>query len=361
MKLSGGMREGLAVTRRRDELVDVSLAARAAGQRELSWAEKRFRGRALALLWMAGTCLVVMALLVPDSTLVDEPQVLVVAVVAVGASAVVWTAVGRLPDWAFDVAVACGSAVLALLVSRTGPQISPFAWLFVWQLGFAGTFLPLWRAAVQAVGAAALLAFAIAAYGGDFPVTAFFMAVATFAVVMALAGGHRRSLDAVVLTALDDARRDPLTGLLNRRGFHAVLDREDRRSARDRTPASVVVCDVDHFKAVNDGHGHAVGDAVLRTVASVIQEQTRGLDTAARIGGEEFAVVVAGAAATEAQAVAERMRTAIAEAPLAGVAVTASFGVAARDDTLHLALRRADAALYEAKRRGRNRTVVAGD
>jgi diguanylate cyclase (GGDEF)-like protein len=159
------------------------------------------------------------------------------------------------------------------------------------------------------------------------------------------------------------SRRDALTGLPNRRAFEEDLAREAARAARTGAPLAVVVLDVDRFKAVNDAHGHAAGDAVLRAVAARAGAAVRAGDVLARVGGEEFAILLAGTDLARAVEAAERIRRALAAAPVeaAGRAlrVTASFGCAAlgAGEAPQALVARADARLYEAKRDGRDRVV----
>lgn len=160
------------------------------------------------------------------------------------------------------------------------------------------------------------------------------------------------------------SRRDALTGLPNRRAFDEELERELARAARAGAPLAVVVLDVDRFKAVNDGHGHAAGDVVLREVAARAAAALRRGDLAARIGGEEFALVLPGAGLAGAVELAERVRAAVAATPVeaggAALAVTVSLGCAALAPGEQAAalVARADARLYEAKRAGRDRVVA---
>lgn len=163
----------------------------------------------------------------------------------------------------------------------------------------------------------------------------------------------------------EEAVRDPLTGLHNRRHLDRVLV-ADLAGATAQRPVSVLVLDVDHFKAVNDGYGHATGDRVLQAVARVLTGAARADDTVARLGGEEFVVVLPGAGRREAAERAEVIRRRCAALPQDGPAgtpaVTVSVGVAeAPDDGADPAglLARADEAVYAAKAAGRDRVVVA--
>lgn len=158
------------------------------------------------------------------------------------------------------------------------------------------------------------------------------------------------------------ATRDPMTHCLNRRAFFETYTPQYHRAAVDGSPVGCIMVDVDKFKSINDNHGHAVGDDVLREVASRIRAATRGTDFVCRYGGEEFTVGIVDTDTEGARQLAERIRRAIEAQPIAGLTVTASLGVANRtpdENEPGETLKRADAALYEAKRTGRNRVVVA--
>jgi diguanylate cyclase (GGDEF)-like protein/putative nucleotidyltransferase with HDIG domain len=164
---------------------------------------------------------------------------------------------------------------------------------------------------------------------------------------------------------LEQAIRDPLTGIYNRRFFFEALEKEVRRCERYGSIASVAFFDVDDFKAINDKHGHAAGDDVLRRIGEIVERVIRPVDSFARIGGEEFALLMPETQQLDALLVAERVRTAISRAEiLAGRRVTVSGGVAtcpqdgtAREELEH----RADAALYWAKRHGKDLCAVASE
>jgi diguanylate cyclase (GGDEF)-like protein len=160
--------------------------------------------------------------------------------------------------------------------------------------------------------------------------------------------------------------RDPLTGLYNRRFMEEMLRKELARAVRHDTPLSLIMVDLDHFKQINDTHGHAAGDAVLRAAAKQLARHVRGSDAACRFGGEEFVLILANCSAAQAEQKAGQIREALramvvteAGRPLR---VTASFGVACSQDVgvdAQLLHESADAAVYEAKRRGRDCVVVA--
>jgi diguanylate cyclase (GGDEF)-like protein len=155
---------------------------------------------------------------------------------------------------------------------------------------------------------------------------------------------------------------DHLTGLANRRRFERQLEREVARVERFEHPFTLLMIDIDNFKNLNDNFGHDAGDEAIRRLSKVLCEGTRGIDLAARIGGEEFAVLLVETSKQGGFEVAERLRTAIKslEIPQAGQ-MTASFGVAEcpRDaQTAADILKAADVALYEAKRNGRDQVVA---
>jgi diguanylate cyclase (GGDEF)-like protein/PAS domain S-box-containing protein len=182
--------------------------------------------------------------------------------------------------------------------------------------------------------------------------------LADFAALVALgiAGAEARTQ----LTTL--AETDALTGLANRRAFDECLAAALSAARGAGRPLSLILVDIDHFKRVNDTFGHEAGDGVIRELALRLRGVSRSGDLVARIGGEEFAWVVEGAGRERARAVAARLRAAVAcrVFPLAGrVTISAGVAEAAEGDDDAALRRRADAALYDAKRRGRNRVEVA--
>lgn len=190
----------------------------------------------------------------------------------------------------------------------------------------------------------------------------YFQVPAEFPLVVARARqlvAHRQLVDKLRA----EADRDYLTGLANRRRFRKALGQEVERWRRYRVPCALLLLDIDHLKKINDAHGHSEGDRAIRAVAEAMASHSRDNDTAARLGGEEFALLLAGADRAKAFAAAERLRLSVAAEPLdeAGV-ITVSLGVASCPDhaqterTLYAA---SDRALYRAKHDGRNRTALA--
>lgn len=153
------------------------------------------------------------------------------------------------------------------------------------------------------------------------------------------------------------ALTDRLTGLMNRRGLEGVLQREVARSRRNDLPLSVVLIDVDRFKQVNDAHGHAAGDEVLRQIAAACASHVRASDVVGRWGGEEFLAVLPGARMEGARSSGERLRVAVEGLRVATGCVTISAGVAEIGPAgdVEAAIREADERLYSAKSGGRNR------
>ncbi len=159
---------------------------------------------------------------------------------------------------------------------------------------------------------------------------------------------------------------DALTGLPNRRAFESAAEQAQARSGRSGAALTVGVADIDHFKRINDRHGHAAGDAVLRAVAQAMRDVGRLTDMAARLGGEEFGLLFPGATLEQALRIAERLRRAVAATVVttpegAELAVTISIGLAALPPggSVDAALSDADKALYRAKESGRDRVEAA--
>ena len=164
---------------------------------------------------------------------------------------------------------------------------------------------------------------------------------------------------------IDLAVMDELTGISNRRHFLAQIEQEIGEARRQNTSLALIICDLDHFKPINDAHGHLDGDMVLKRFAEILVEELPPLGLAGRLGGEEFGVLLPEISVSEAMAYAEQARRALENAKhqlsKAVVSITASFGVAMLNDAMHSPselLRSADERLYAAKAAGRNNVVL---
>jgi len=179
------------------------------------------------------------------------------------------------------------------------------------------------------------------------------------------AAGSADYLQALVDALVDLSSRDPLTALANRRSFELALSREIDRVARSGEPALLLVLDIDHFKRVNDSHGHNAGDRVIEAVARALVDCVRPMDLVARIGGEEFAAVIIGLPPSAVARLADRICSVVRDTPIEHrgqtIRTTVSLGVAFRQAGADVdsVLKAADNAVYEAKHHGRDRWAFA--
>ena len=183
------------------------------------------------------------------------------------------------------------------------------------------------------------------------------LALETYAVHAAIALSNAR----LVAQLEREAAEDPLTGLANKRAFELAYAAELSRTARTDEPMALIELDIDHFKEINDSYGHPFGDQVLVSVAAALRSAVRGHDMVARLGGEEFALLLPGATIEDAQLIAERVRALVAQIELPHGILSSSAGVAASGGAgaAEGLFEAADRALYDAKRQGRGRTQLA--
>jgi len=268
----------------------------------------------------------------------------------------------RLPTWVLGALGPIGVAMIAYALETTkgaGDGAVLYMWPVLWQAHFfgrRGTAL-----IVLSVGVAhgiALLAMPAGSANLDRWIDVM-SSVTVVGVVVELLSARSHSL----LQAISaEARVDELTGLLNRRGFDERAGLAMARSHRETTPLGVAAFDLDHFKHVNDEFGHKAGDRVLSRFADCLRAELRPTDVAARVGGEEFVVLLPGADLDETCAFTERVRQTLRseaqEQVLPQVTVSAGATASAAPDDMEDLLKRADVALYAAKARGRNRTVA---
>jgi diguanylate cyclase (GGDEF)-like protein len=191
-----------------------------------------------------------------------------------------------------------------------------------------------------------------------------FLALGAFSLPVLTLGGLLVVHRMVVWLAEEAANRDFLTGVWTRRAFFEIAEREVARANRSKRPLAIIALDLDHFKSVNDRFGHAAGDRTLNWFVDTVGQCLRTSDYFARLGGDEFAIVMVDTDHEGACRAAQRLRTRLnEESQKAPYAVSASAGLAfmQEGDSIGTLLERADAALYEAKKAGRNRTVIGTD
>jgi diguanylate cyclase (GGDEF)-like protein len=296
-----------------------------------------------------------------EGALPGDPKFAVVPVVAVLIIFAVLVFVGpRLPRWGLALLGPLGVTLIAYAVATTpgaGDGAVLYALPVLWTTMFFGRRGAIAILTCVAVGQAIALILmpAASSYPGrwvDVMVSACSIAV----VILAL---ERRN-QMLVTRLAGEARTDALTGLLNRRGFDERASVELAHARRYRGQIAVATFDIDHFKHINDEWGHQTGDQVLAHLALVLARECREIDVAARLGGEEFAVLLPGSDNADAEAFTDRVRRALAasEADLPSIRVSAGVLSSETPETIEQLLRRADSALYEAKRSGRDRTVI---
>ena len=283
---------------------------------------------------------------------------------------------GRWPEATSLALVSLPVVAIALMVSRSGDRIEAYLLGMSLPLYASGCLIIWrWRLTLALVGVTAI-ALAVCSIGADpglaradvasaafYLATAAVLAVAAQAyrehtgwqryVTQAALEAEQRRNEALVAELDQLSREDPLTAVGNRRAWDERLVGEFLRAKRSGRPLSVIVCDVDHFKVINDSHGHAIGDQVLRSGAAVLAGRVRATDFVARLGGDEFGILCP----ETALAAATRLAGELADRARAGtfpadVALRLSFGVAelaAEDTDVAALVKRADKALYEAK------------
>jgi diguanylate cyclase (GGDEF)-like protein/putative nucleotidyltransferase with HDIG domain len=322
---------------------------------------------ARAAFWFAfaGVLIVLLAFLPPQGPEQDDLGLLAVAL---GAGLLATTALvgfDRIPLWAFHAGTVVATALATLAIYSWGDQ-APYGPLpYLWVTIYAFYFFSLPSALVHMAVLGAMFGVELGTRDLDYvPVTDWIATIGTLTVAGLVVAVIRDRLTGLISNLTDAARSDPLTGLFNRRGFEEAFDIELERARRADRSLSVIVGDLDRFKDINDRFGHAAGDAVLRRVGATIRATKRSWDIAARIGGEEFAVLAPDTDEHGAYVLAERLRIEIEQTfdPAGSGQLTASFGIVSfpiHGQTGEVLLQAADQALYAAKRLGRNRAVIS--
>src|SRR5688572_20324241 len=322
--------------------------------------------RTAALLAGAAAVVCIVGVFVPGDAQLDDDVLLAAASAAAVLGALLLIVYERIPAWVFHPIVFLGTAMSTAAAYGWGSQSAygplPFVWVTLLAFYFFSRGAALVHLALMAAGYALALGLEDPA---ENPLDGWVATVVTLLVTGLFVSVVRDRLARLIGRLRDAAHRDPLTALLNRRGFQSVFDTELERARRGDQPLSLIVGDLDRFKRVNDAHGHAAGDRVLRRVADAINDAKRGFDSAARVGGEEFAILAPDCDEHGAYMLAERVRAAVHEAAAEqheDTQLTISFGISTfplHGQSADGLLRTADQALYAAKRLGRNRSVIS--
>ena len=317
--------------------------------------------RTLGFLWLAGGSTVLLSLAAGHAPDTNALGVLVTAVLAVFVGPLLLAVGNRLPTWGVPIFLVCGTTAITSVVYFDG-QGSVYAAFYPWVGAEAFLFLTRRGITLQILYMAIAYGWALQATGTPNRWQHWIVVLGATVALGILVGYLRSRLVALLDRLTGVARTDELTAIPNRRAFGERFEEELARATREGEPLSVLMGDLDGFKLVNDRQGHPEGDRALCRVAAELERWRRATDVAARIGGEEFALLLPATGADAAEQVAERMRLGIREV-FAGdeVPLSISFGVATFP--VHGAdgpevLRAADQALYSAKEKGRDRSIV---
>ena len=319
--------------------------------------------KVLAGLYASGATLAALTVALPHSSDCNELGLLAIVANAYVVAALLYLRAEALPARVLPVALCWGSTLITGVAYFSGESPSPLVFFYLWVFLYASYFFTRRQAGLQIAYVGLAYGALLAARPPESGIPAWWLVgMGTLLVAAIVIMTMRARAELLIAKLYDAARTDPLTQLSNRRGFRELLDLELERARRGGTEMTVLVGDLDHFKEVNDRSGHQVGDAALRRVARVLNERRRQIDFAARVGGEEFALVLPNTTRDDAFVLAERLRCALRE-EFAGdsVPITISFGLSTypeHGETAASLLRAADEALYAAKDSGRNRTVL---
>jgi len=300
---------------------------------------------------------------VPHSSYLDPVGVLAVATIALTLGTIALLLGARIPVWGVHVLSLASSAVVTGSIYFTGVSPSPNVLFYIWNSLFVFYFFKPRQAALHVLFTAVSYAAVLSGIELLFPpVATWLVVVGTVAVAGFFVYSLKTRLQTVIQQLADAARTDPLTELLNRRGFQERFEQELQRARRNRQPLGVMVCDLDRFKQVNDRRGHAAGDLVLRRLAEILTVEKRETDIATRMGGEEFSILMPETDDEGAHLLAERIRHRV-RAGLSdgGPPLTISVGLASfpeHGEDGEALLSAADRALYAAKELGRDRCVL---
>lgn len=321
--------------------------------------------RAALWFWGAGSLIALLALVVPHGDEVDEPGLAGVVVATAAMGVLTLLRFDRLPRWFFHLGTLAASAVATAAIHfwGVGTGYGPLPYLFVTLYAFF--FFERRWALLHMAAIGGLFALELGAEDSvTMPIGSWVATLATLISAGLLLSIVRDRLASLVSNLTDSARKDPLTGLLSRNAFEQALDLELERSRRAEGGVSLIVTDLDDLAAVNRRSGRGAGDDALRRAAAIISDGKRAWDAAARVGGDEFAILAPDTDEHGAYILAERVRSAVEQSFSNGGSgpLTASFGIVScpvHGDTPEALLLAAERALAAAKKLGCNRSVIS--
>jgi diguanylate cyclase (GGDEF)-like protein/putative nucleotidyltransferase with HDIG domain len=325
--------------------------------------EETVRTRAQGGFFVFGGILALVSLLLPHAAAVMTAGLAAIGSFAIVSGVVLLAVPQVMPQKLLTYVLFCGNLLISAGIYFTQSTGSVYALLYVW-VGFqAAYFLSHRHAAAHVAACGVTYAIALDTVPGADRDQRWLLMVGVVGVIALMVAVLRERVDRLIARLADAARTDALTGLLNRRGFQELMEVETERALRSSRPLAILVGDLDHFKHLNDRFGHAAGDVALRRFADIASSASRRIDAVARIGGEEFALLLPDTEQHAAYLLAERLRRSVKEPGAAGGAElpTVSFGVASFPS--HAAdaealMHAADQALYAAKAMGRDRSVI---
>ena len=315
--------------------------------------------RSLGYAFVVGGTIALVLTLLPNSADTNETGILSLVALAYTVGLICLRAEDRLPSWATPAALALATVLVTYAVEFFASPVQSVWAIFYVAVGLqAGYFLNrLWAAGQVALVAAA---YGFVMWGHDAALEVWLGTVVTVALATWMVGTMRVRVRRLIGRLADAARTDAHTGLLNRRGLKEIAELELERARRGDGPVSLVVGDVDRVQDVNEEHGHTASERALKAIAALVQESKRRIDVAARVGGEEFALLAPDTDEHGAYVLADRLRREVREA-FAQSGLTVSLGIASypkHGGTAEELLSGADRAIFAAKALGRDRTVI---
>lgn len=314
---------------------------------------RQIAASALAMFLVVGGLTTLLTIALPHPPNLHVPTMLVVGAAAPVAGLVVYRLRHRLPSSAYPWLLATATVILTAVIASTGTYSAmvSYSFFYTWVVLYAVLFFsPLGVALQTALVMTGYATFTTLYDNSDADLLTPFEAVILVSVIATIS-----TVFAMLARAREDSEIDPLTRVPNRRGLDRALELALQAAGDTNSRLDVAMIDVDHFKGINDQNGHAAGDHVLEQLAGAWRPLLRPEDSIGRRGGDEFLVVLPRCSQTDATAILERLRTA------SPIGVTCSIGAARwrSGDSASMLVSRADAALYQAKRRGRNRVAWA--